>query len=96
VGHSLGGLIALLYARTYSSDVRGIVFVDALSVGRFSGLLDESALRPLHFFSQSPRVQDAAHRNFPFINNKNRCRPLPMGGRPPALQGSGDPSEAKI
>jgi pimeloyl-ACP methyl ester carboxylesterase len=31
VGHSLGGLIELLYARTYSSDVRGIVFVDALS-----------------------------------------------------------------
>jgi pimeloyl-ACP methyl ester carboxylesterase len=31
VGHSLGGLIALLYARTYSSDVRGIVFIDALS-----------------------------------------------------------------
>jgi pimeloyl-ACP methyl ester carboxylesterase len=31
VGHSLGGLIALLYAQTYSNDVRGIVFVDALS-----------------------------------------------------------------
>jgi pimeloyl-ACP methyl ester carboxylesterase len=31
VGHSLGGLIALLYAQTHSNDVRGIVFLDALS-----------------------------------------------------------------
>jgi pimeloyl-ACP methyl ester carboxylesterase len=31
VGHSLGGLIGLFYARTFAEDVRGIVFVDALS-----------------------------------------------------------------
>jgi pimeloyl-ACP methyl ester carboxylesterase len=31
VGHSLGGLISLMYARTYPDDVRGIVLVDALS-----------------------------------------------------------------
>ena len=31
VGHSLGGLIALLYARTYPNDVNGIVFVDPFS-----------------------------------------------------------------
>ena len=31
VGHSLGGLIALFYARTFPEDVRGIVFVDAFS-----------------------------------------------------------------
>jgi pimeloyl-ACP methyl ester carboxylesterase len=31
VGHSLGGLIGLFYARTFSEDVRGIVFVDAFS-----------------------------------------------------------------
>lgn len=31
VGHSLGGLVVLLYASTYPSQVRGIVFVDALS-----------------------------------------------------------------
>jgi pimeloyl-ACP methyl ester carboxylesterase len=29
--HSLGGLFAQLYARTYPDDVRGIVFVDAFS-----------------------------------------------------------------
>ncbi len=31
VGHSLGGLIALFFARTYPSGVRGMVFVDAFS-----------------------------------------------------------------
>ena len=31
VGHSLGGLIALFYARSFPEDVRGIVFVDAFS-----------------------------------------------------------------
>jgi pimeloyl-ACP methyl ester carboxylesterase len=31
VGHSLGGLFVLLYARTYPAHVRGIVFDDALS-----------------------------------------------------------------
>jgi pimeloyl-ACP methyl ester carboxylesterase len=31
VGHSLGGLIGLFYARTFAEDVRGIVFVDAFS-----------------------------------------------------------------
>ena len=31
VGHSLGGLIALLYGQIYSNDVCGVVFVDALS-----------------------------------------------------------------
>jgi pimeloyl-ACP methyl ester carboxylesterase len=31
VCHSLGGLIGLFYARTFPQDVRGIVFVDALS-----------------------------------------------------------------
>ncbi|MGD0472586.1 MAG: alpha/beta hydrolase family protein [Candidatus Velthaea sp.] len=31
VGHSLGGLIVLFYARTYPNEVRGIVFVDAFS-----------------------------------------------------------------
>jgi pimeloyl-ACP methyl ester carboxylesterase len=29
--HSLGGLFARLYARTYPDEVRGIVFVDAIS-----------------------------------------------------------------
>jgi hypothetical protein len=29
--HSLGGLFAHLYARTYPDEVRGIVFVDAIS-----------------------------------------------------------------
>jgi pimeloyl-ACP methyl ester carboxylesterase len=31
VAHSLGGLFALLYARTYSAQVRGLVLVDAFS-----------------------------------------------------------------
>jgi len=31
VGHSLGGLIALLYARTYPHEIGGIVFVDSFS-----------------------------------------------------------------
>jgi pimeloyl-ACP methyl ester carboxylesterase len=31
VGHSLGGLIGLFYARSFPDDVRGIVFVDAFS-----------------------------------------------------------------
>lgn len=31
VGHSLGGLISLLYGKTYPDQVRGIVFVDSLS-----------------------------------------------------------------
>jgi len=31
VGHSLGGLVMLLYGRTYPNQVRGMVFVDAFS-----------------------------------------------------------------
>jgi pimeloyl-ACP methyl ester carboxylesterase len=31
VGHSLGGLISLLYAKTYPDQIHGIVFVDSLS-----------------------------------------------------------------
>jgi pimeloyl-ACP methyl ester carboxylesterase len=33
VGHSYGGLVARLYASTYSEDVSGLVLVDALSEG---------------------------------------------------------------
>jgi pimeloyl-ACP methyl ester carboxylesterase len=33
VGHSYGGLVAKLYARTYPNDVSGLVLVDALSEG---------------------------------------------------------------
>lgn len=32
VGHSMGGLLARLYAQTYPDDVAGLVFVDALAV----------------------------------------------------------------
>jgi pimeloyl-ACP methyl ester carboxylesterase len=31
VGHSLGALLSLLYARTYPRETRGVVFVDGLS-----------------------------------------------------------------
>ena len=33
VGHSYGGLVVKLYARTYPKDVAGVVLVDALSEG---------------------------------------------------------------
>ena len=55
VGHSLGGLIALLYARTYSSDVRGIVFVDALSP---TLPIQLGALWPLYLRLLNPPLQD--------------------------------------
>ena len=55
VGHSLGGLIALLYARTYSSDVRGIVFVDALSP---TMPIQLGALWPLYLGVLNPPLQD--------------------------------------
>jgi len=55
VGHSLGGLIALLYARTYSSDVRGIVFVDALSP---TLPIQLGALWPLYLRLLTPPLQD--------------------------------------
>jgi pimeloyl-ACP methyl ester carboxylesterase len=55
VGHSLGGLIALLYARTYSSDVRGIVFVDALSP---TLPIQLDALWPLYLRVLNPPLQD--------------------------------------
>src|SRR6516165_6394459 len=55
VGHSLGGLIALLYARTYSSDVRGIVFVDALSP---TMPIQLGALWPLYLRLLNPPLQD--------------------------------------
>ena len=55
VGHSLGGLIALLYARTYSSDVRGIVFVDALSP---TLPIQLGALWPLYLRVLNPPLQD--------------------------------------
>jgi pimeloyl-ACP methyl ester carboxylesterase len=55
VGHSLGGLIALLYARTYSTDVRGIVFIDALSPTLPTQL---GALWPLYLRVLNPPLQD--------------------------------------
>jgi pimeloyl-ACP methyl ester carboxylesterase len=55
VGHSLGGLIALLYAQTYSSDVRGIVFVDALSP---TLPIQLGALWPLYLRVLNPPLQD--------------------------------------
>ena len=55
VGHSLGGLIALLYARTYSSDVRGSVFVDALSP---TMPIQLGALWPLYLRLLNPPLQD--------------------------------------
>ena len=55
VGHSLGGLIELLYARTYSSDVRGIVFVDALSP---TLPIQLGALWPLYLRVLNPPLQD--------------------------------------
>src|SRR5215472_17285559 len=53
--HSLGGLIELLYARTYSSDVRGIVFVDALSP---TLPIQLGALWPLYLKANNPPMQD--------------------------------------
>src|SRR5215469_9046444 len=55
VGHSLGGLIELLYARTFSSDVRGIVFVDALSP---TLPIQLGALWPLYLKANNPPMQD--------------------------------------
>jgi pimeloyl-ACP methyl ester carboxylesterase len=55
VGHSLGGLIALLYARTYSNDVRGIVFVDAFSPTFPTQL---GAVWPLYLRVANPPLQD--------------------------------------
>jgi pimeloyl-ACP methyl ester carboxylesterase len=55
VGHSLGGLIELLYARTYSSEVRGIVFVDALSP---TLPIQLGALWPLYLRVLNPPLQD--------------------------------------
>jgi pimeloyl-ACP methyl ester carboxylesterase len=54
VGHSLGGLIALLYAQTYSNDDRGIVFVDALSPTLPTQL---GALWPLYVRIFNPPLQ---------------------------------------
>jgi pimeloyl-ACP methyl ester carboxylesterase len=64
VGHSLGGLIALLYARTYSSDVRGIVFVDALSPSLPTQL---GALWPLYLRVLNPPLQDEQLRPYPSL-----------------------------
>jgi pimeloyl-ACP methyl ester carboxylesterase len=64
VGHSLGGLIALLYARTYSSDVRGIVFVDALSPVLPTQL---GALWPLYLRVLNPPLQDQQLRPYPSL-----------------------------
>ena len=64
VGHSLGGLIALLYARTYSSDVRGIVFVDALSPALPIQL---GTLWPLYLRVLNPPLQDQQLRPYPSL-----------------------------
>jgi pimeloyl-ACP methyl ester carboxylesterase len=64
VGHSLGGLIALLYARTYSSDVRGIVFVDALSP---TMPIQLGALWPLYVRLFNPPLQDQRLRPYPSL-----------------------------
>jgi len=41
VGHSYGGLVVKLYARTYPKDVAGLVLVDALSEGLQDALTPE-------------------------------------------------------
>src|SRR5215469_3691634 len=64
VGHSLGGLIALLYARTYSSDVRGIVFVDALSP---TMPIQLGALWPIYLRLFNPPLQDQRLRPYPSL-----------------------------
>jgi pimeloyl-ACP methyl ester carboxylesterase len=64
VGHSLGGLIALLYARTYGSDVRGIVFVDALSP---TLPIQLGALWPLYLRVLNPPLQDQQLRPYPSL-----------------------------
>ena len=64
VGHSLGGLIELLYARTYSSDVRGIVFVDALSPALPIQL---GTLWPLYLRVLNPPLQDQQLRPYPWL-----------------------------
>jgi len=64
VGHSLGGLIALHYAQTYSSDVRGIVFVDALSPALPIQL---GTLWPLYLRVLNPPLQDQRLRPYPSL-----------------------------
>jgi pimeloyl-ACP methyl ester carboxylesterase len=53
VGHSLGGLIVLFYARTYPDEVRGAVFVDALSPSLPDAL---GRLWPLYLKTLNPRA----------------------------------------
>ncbi len=53
VGHSLGGLTVLFYARAYPDDVRGAVFVDALSPSLPDAL---GRLWPLYLDTLNPRA----------------------------------------
>jgi pimeloyl-ACP methyl ester carboxylesterase len=85
VGHSLGGLIALLYAQTYSNDVRGIVFVDALSptLPIQLGALWPLYLRTLDLSSQDeavPSLRQPQSERVDIdasIDQVRRARPLP-------------------
>ena len=55
VGHSLGGLFNLLYARTYPDQVRGLVMVDTTPPALVSLLLPPISRRPCATSSSDPR-----------------------------------------
>jgi pimeloyl-ACP methyl ester carboxylesterase len=102
--HSLGGLFAHLYARTYPDEVRGIVFVDAISATLsevfgakwppYREVLQAAPPGTPLDRPEAEKIDAASRRSMPPLRCA-RCRPLcsprPSRSRPPCHRRRGRP-----
>jgi pimeloyl-ACP methyl ester carboxylesterase len=76
VGHSYGGLVARLYASTYSEDVSGLVLVDALSEAIQRKLIEGDVRQSLALYPALEKID--VDRSFDQVGAAGPLRALPL------------------